>query len=83
MQLIQLEHGHWNFFCPVTGKEVYKEEGGINLILVGFVGLGKASVDLLHVFWDGLVDAQRQELHRAAFDACVNLNRLLGNPALN
>jgi hypothetical protein len=31
MQLIQLEHGHWNFFCPVTGKEVYKEEGGITL----------------------------------------------------
>jgi hypothetical protein len=30
MQLIRLEHGHWNFFCPVTGKEVYKEEGGIN-----------------------------------------------------
>ena len=30
MQLIKLEHGHWNFFCPVTGKEVYKEEGGIN-----------------------------------------------------
>lgn len=30
MQLITLEHGHWNFFCPVTGKEVYKEEGGVN-----------------------------------------------------
>ena len=30
MQLIQLEHGHWNFFCPVTGKEVYKPEGGVN-----------------------------------------------------
>jgi len=30
MQLIRLEHGHWNFFCPVTGKEVYKEEGGSN-----------------------------------------------------
>lgn len=30
MQLLRLEHGHWNFFCPVTGKEVYKEEGGTN-----------------------------------------------------
>ena len=30
MQLIRLEHGHWNFFCPVTGKAVYAEEGGIN-----------------------------------------------------
>jgi len=29
MQLIKLEHGHWNFFCPVTGKAVYAEEGGI------------------------------------------------------
>ena len=30
MQLLRLEHGHWNFFCPVTGKEVYKEEDGFN-----------------------------------------------------
>ena len=30
MQLIKLAHGHWNFFCPVTGKAVYAEEGGIN-----------------------------------------------------
>lgn len=30
MQLIRLDHDHWNFFCPVTGKEVYKEEDGIN-----------------------------------------------------
>lgn len=30
MQLLRLEHGHWNFFCPATGKEVYKEEGGAN-----------------------------------------------------
>ena len=55
---------------------------GVPLALVGFVGLGKASVDLLHAFWDGLDDAQRQELHRAAFDAGVNLNRLLANPAV-
>ena len=55
---------------------------GVPLTLVGFVGLGKASVDLLHAFWDGLDDAQRQELHRAAFDAGVNLNRLLANPGL-
>ena len=55
---------------------------GVPLTLVGFVGLGKASVDLLHAFWDGLDDGQRQELHRAAFDAGVNLNRLLVNPAV-
>jgi hypothetical protein len=30
MQLIKLENGHWNFFCPVTGKEAYKEDGGVN-----------------------------------------------------
>jgi hypothetical protein len=30
MQLIKLEHGHWNFFCPATGKAVYGEEGGTN-----------------------------------------------------
>ena len=27
MQLIRLEHGHWNFYCPVTGKQVYEEAG--------------------------------------------------------
>lgn len=29
MQLIRLEHGHWNFFCPVTGAAVYGEDGDI------------------------------------------------------
>lgn len=27
MQLITLEHGHWNFFCPVTGQQVYEDAG--------------------------------------------------------
>ena len=31
MQLVTLEHGHWNFFCPATGQAVYKEmETGAN-----------------------------------------------------
>jgi hypothetical protein len=31
MQILTLEHGHWNFFCPTTGQAVYKEdEAGIN-----------------------------------------------------
>lgn len=51
------------------------------LTLMGAVGLGKASVDLFHAFWDGLSDAQKQQLHAAAYDAGVNLNRLLGGPA--
>jgi len=34
MQLIKLEHGHWNFFCPVAGKAVYAEEGGINAEII-------------------------------------------------
>ena len=50
---------------------------GFPLSVLGIVGLGKASVDLLHAFWDGLSDAQRSELHRAAFDAGVNLSRLI------
>lgn len=29
MQLIRLEHGHWSFFCPVTGEPVYTEAGEI------------------------------------------------------
>ncbi|MEB3316610.1 MAG: hypothetical protein VKO39_00490 [Cyanobacteriota bacterium] len=48
------------------------------LTVMGAVGLGKASVDLFHAFWDGLSISQRRQLHAAAYDAGVNLNRLLG-----
>jgi hypothetical protein len=50
---------------------------GLPLSLIGMVGLGKASVDLAHAFWDGLSEAQRSDLHRAAFEAGVNLSRLI------
>ncbi len=45
--------------------------------VLSVVGLGKASLDLFHAFWDGLNDQQRSELHDAAYSAGVNLNRLL------
>ncbi len=51
---------------------------GFPLSLVGIVGLGKASIDLVHAFWDGLSEEQRSDLHRAAFDAGVSLSQLLG-----
>lgn len=45
--------------------------------LLSVVGVGRASLDLAHAFWDGLSPAQRHELHRAAYAAGVSLNRLL------
>lgn len=54
---------------------------GFPLSLIGMVGLGKASIDLVHAFWDGLNEEQRSDLHRAAFDAGVSLNQLLGGAA--
>jgi len=48
------------------------------LTVMGAVGLGKASIDLFHAFWDGLSPSQQGQLHSAAYDAGVNLNRLLG-----
>lgn len=51
---------------------------GLPLSLIGMVGLGKASIDLAHAFWDGLSEEQRSDLHRAAFEAGVNLSQLLG-----
>ena len=51
---------------------------GFPLSLIGIVGLGKASIDLVHAFWDGLSEEQRLDLQRAAFDAGVSLNQLLG-----
>ena len=54
---------------------------GFQLSLLGIVGLGKASFDLAHAFWDGLSEEQRSDLHRAAFDAGVSLSQLLGGAA--
>ena len=54
---------------------------GFPLSLVGIVGLGKASIDLVHAFWDGLSEEQRSDLHRAASDAGVSLSQLLGGAA--
>ncbi|MEB3323205.1 MAG: hypothetical protein VKI81_10330 [Synechococcaceae cyanobacterium] len=54
---------------------------GLPLALVGVVGLGKASLDLFHAFWDGLDDLQRAELQQAAFEAGVNLRRFLEHRA--
>ncbi|MEB3260828.1 MAG: hypothetical protein VKP63_09415 [Cyanobacteriota bacterium] len=48
------------------------------LTVVGAAGLGKASIDLFHAFWDGLSPTQQGQLHAAAYDAGVNLHRLLG-----
>lgn len=45
--------------------------------LLSVVGVGRASLDLAHAFWDGLSPQQRGELHRAAYAAGVSLNRLL------
>ncbi|MFM7311917.1 MAG: hypothetical protein ACKO0M_01910 [Cyanobium sp.] len=45
--------------------------------VLSVVGVGRASLDLAHAFWDGLSPVQRAELHEAAFAAGVNLNRLL------
>jgi len=49
--------------------------------VMGIVGMGKASLDLLHAFWDGLNEQQKSELHEAAYAAGVNLHRLLHRPA--
>jgi hypothetical protein len=36
------------------------------LTVMGAVGMGKASVDLFHAFWDGLSASQQLQLHAAA-----------------
>ena len=46
------------------------------LSVLGLVGTGKATIDLFDVFWDGLSDAQRQELRTLAFDAGTALGRM-------
>jgi hypothetical protein len=45
------------------------------LSVLGLVGTGKATIDLFDAFWDGLSEAQRQELRTLAFDAGIALGR--------
>jgi hypothetical protein len=47
------------------------------LAVLGLVGMGKASLDLFHAFWDGLDELQRAELLAASLQAGVNLRRLI------
>jgi len=49
--------------------------------VLSVVGIGRASLDLGHAFWDGLSPQQRRELHQAAYVAGVSLQRLLGGRA--
>jgi hypothetical protein len=51
------------------------------LTVLGLVGMGKASLDLFHAFWDGLEEQQRVELLAAAHEAGVNLRRLFEGEA--
>lgn len=57
---------------------------GFPLSVLGVVGMGKASLDLFHAFWDGLDELQRAELLAAAMEAGVNLRRFIDGdqPAL-
>ena len=50
---------------------------GCPLSVLGLVGMGKASLDLFHAFWDGLSADHQAELLRAAHQAGVNLRRFL------
>jgi hypothetical protein len=50
---------------------------GFPLSVLGLVGMGKASLDLFHAFWDGLDELQRAELLAAAMEAGVNMRRFI------
>jgi hypothetical protein len=51
------------------------------LTLVGVVGVGKASLDLFHAFWDGLDEDQKLRVTMAAHEAGVNLASFFGGDA--
>ena len=46
------------------------------LSVLGLVGTGKATMDLFDAFWDGLTEAQKQELRTLAFDAGIAVGQL-------
>jgi hypothetical protein len=50
----------------------------VPLSLLGLVGMGKASLDLFHAFWDGLDELQRAELLAVAMEAGINLQPFIG-----
>lgn len=47
------------------------------LSVLALVGTGKATINLFDAFWDGLPDAQRQELRTLAFDAGIVMGRFM------
>lgn len=49
----------------------------VPLGVLGVIGVGKASLDLFHAFWDGLSPWQQQQLHEAAYEAGVHLGGLV------
>ena len=46
------------------------------LSVLGVFGAGKATMDLVDAFWDGLTEEQRQEIKALAFEAGVSLHDL-------
>ena len=46
------------------------------LSVLGIFGAGKASMDLVDAFWDGLTEEQQSEVRYLAYEAGVNLSQI-------
>ena len=46
------------------------------LSVLGVFGAGKATMDLVDAFWDGLIEEQQSEVRSLAYEAGVNLSQI-------
>ncbi|MDC3009096.1 hypothetical protein OA002_03040 [bacterium] len=46
------------------------------LSVLGVFGAGKATMDLVDAFWDGLTEEQQSEVRSLAYEAGVNLSQI-------
>jgi hypothetical protein len=47
------------------------------LSILGVFGAGKATMDLVDAFWDGLTEEQQSEVRSLAYEAGVNLSQII------
>ena len=50
------------------------------LSVLGVIGAGKATMDLVDAFWDGLTEEQQSEVRSLAYAAGINLSQIFQPP---
>ena len=78
MQIIKLERDDWNFFCPSTGMQVFKDDGEPNTAALRGTWCDEVADEPMHLaeelqpLWHAYLE--RMELEEEGVDVVVFLN---------